>query len=53
MRQPQNAGTVQENEQMSDGLDVIVLDDDPGIGEILSGARCIVFRSLTKQYHFV
>jgi CheY-like chemotaxis protein len=27
---------VQEDEHMSDGLDVIVLDDDPGIGEVLS-----------------
>jgi CheY-like chemotaxis protein len=36
VRQLQNAGTVQEDEHMSDGLDVIVLDDDPGIGEILS-----------------
>jgi response regulator of citrate/malate metabolism len=36
MRQPQNTGTVQEDKHMSDGLDVIVLDDDPGIGEIFS-----------------
>jgi CheY-like chemotaxis protein len=36
MRLPQNTGTVQENEHMADGLDVIVLDDDPGIGEVLS-----------------
>jgi hypothetical protein len=36
VRQPQNAGTVHEDEHMPDGLDVIVLDDDPGIGEILS-----------------
>jgi len=28
--------SAQEDEHMSDGLDVIVLDDDPGIGEILS-----------------
>jgi CheY-like chemotaxis protein len=32
----QIAETMQEDEYMSDGLDVIVLDDDPGIGEILS-----------------
>jgi CheY-like chemotaxis protein len=30
------ACSAQEDGHMSDGLDVIVLDDDPGIGEILS-----------------
>ena len=36
MQQFRNVRTVRGDQQMSDGLDVIVLDDDPGIGEILS-----------------
>ena len=46
---------------MSDGLDVIVLDDDQGIAEILSEliesfytwAKGIAFPKLTGQYPFV
>lgn len=34
--QPQYSGMVQEVYHMLDGLDVIILDDDPGIGDILS-----------------